>query len=100
MEHMKQRILKAGVQDALTGLAQKMASPTNPLAILKQPHRYTPKPGFDWNPLRQFPRNSPCWCGSKLKAKRCHLNDTPELVELKRLPELKALVALAQAGAR
>lgn len=32
---------------------------------------YTPKPGFDWNPLRAF-RNVACPCGSKRKAKKCH----------------------------
>lgn len=32
---------------------------------------YTPKPGFEWNPLRAF-RNVACPCGSEKKAKRCH----------------------------
>ena len=24
-----------------------------------------------WNPLKRFPRNSPCFCGSDKKAKKC-----------------------------
>lgn len=32
---------------------------------------YTPKPGFEWNPLRRYP-NLPCPCASNKKAKRCH----------------------------
>jgi hypothetical protein len=33
--------------------------------------KYTPNPGFEWNPLRAY-RNVPCPCGSGKKAKRCH----------------------------
>jgi hypothetical protein len=27
--------------------------------------------GYAWNPLLKWPVNSPCWCGSKKKAKKC-----------------------------
>lgn len=32
---------------------------------------YRPMPGWTQNPLKGFPRNNPCFCGSKTKAKRC-----------------------------
>lgn len=32
---------------------------------------WIPTPGFAWNPLRDFPVNSPCFCGSERKFKRC-----------------------------
>lgn len=32
---------------------------------------YSPKPGYDWNPLRKF-RNVLCPCGSAKKSKVCH----------------------------
>jgi hypothetical protein len=28
-------------------------------------------PGRVWNPLRGFPANCPCTCGSKIKFKKC-----------------------------
>lgn len=34
-------------------------------------------PGKMWNPMRKFPANKPCFCGSEVKAKFCckpHLN--------------------------
>lgn len=32
---------------------------------------FSPKPGFQWNPLRRH-RNLPCPCKSGRKIKRCH----------------------------
>ncbi len=37
-------------------------------------NKWKPNPGNTWNPLERFPRNNPCFCGSKLKAKKCCLN--------------------------
>lgn len=34
---------------------------------------WKPNPGMVWNKLREFPRNEPCFCGSKKKFKKCHL---------------------------
>jgi hypothetical protein len=31
-----------------------------------------PAKGFMWNPIREFPRNDPCPCGSGKKFKKCH----------------------------
>lgn len=31
--------------------------------------------GYEWNPLKKYPRNTPCYCGSKIKFKHCHLNE-------------------------
>lgn len=30
-----------------------------------------PNKGYAWNPLRQFPPNAKCWCGSLKKSKKC-----------------------------
>lgn len=30
-----------------------------------------PKDGYTWNPLRNFPRNQSCFCGSSKKTKKC-----------------------------
>ncbi len=56
---------------------------------------YSPNPGFDWNPMRKF-RNIPCFCGSKLKAKRCHgrLDALPHDV----LPKVKAYLRMLSAA--
>ena len=32
---------------------------------------YNPTKGNAWNPLREYPRNMPCFCGSGIKAKKC-----------------------------
>lgn len=29
------------------------------------------KAGSSWNPLKRYPRNNPCFCGSELKHKKC-----------------------------
>lgn len=30
-----------------------------------------PYPGTTWNPLKKYPVNARCWCGSLTKAKKC-----------------------------
>lgn len=35
------------------------------------PTAYTPKQGFEWNPLRRYPRNAQCPCGKEVKFKNC-----------------------------
>lgn len=32
-----------------------------------------PRPVYDWNPLRKYPRNRVCFCGSGKKFKNCHV---------------------------
>lgn len=29
------------------------------------------KPGFEWNPMFDYPKHEPCYCGKKLKFKNC-----------------------------
>lgn len=42
----------------------------------KQPNQnyYYPPPGYAWNPLKQYPRNANCFCGSGRKFKTCCVN--------------------------
>jgi hypothetical protein len=35
------------------------------------------KEGNAWNPLLNYPRNSPCFCNSGKKFKKCHLDTIP-----------------------
>lgn len=37
------------------------------------PGYYVPKPGMVPNPMLGYERNTPCWCGSGAKAKKCCL---------------------------
>jgi hypothetical protein len=69
--------LQKRINQAFGGLA---VAPTdakpgvpNPKAALQGPGEYRLKPGIEWNPLWSFPRNNPCFCGSKQKAKHCCL---------------------------
>lgn len=66
--------------------------------IASGPHHYAQRPGFVWNPLRSWPRNAPCWCGNGQKAKRCHLQTTPDLVKAEEAADLQARLALALAA--
>jgi hypothetical protein len=59
-----------------------------PKPELPRKHYYAPKPGMRWNPLREWPRNEQCFCGSKKKAKKCHL---PSLVECVKVSEAELL---------
>lgn len=40
-----------------------------------------PVPGYAWNPLRQFPQNRLCFCGSRTKFKNCCREFLEEAVE-------------------
>jgi hypothetical protein len=59
-------IIAANKPSSGTALRQKSEGKTKRGA-------YAPKPGGAWNPLRQYPRNQPCFCGSLVKAKKCCL---------------------------
>lgn len=52
----------------------KDVTPTIPqIENPRKKYVYRADKGYGWNPLRGFPRNAPCWCGSKSKAKKCCL---------------------------
>ncbi len=59
---------------------------------------YTPKAGYAWNPLRDFPRNEVCFCGSGKKFKKCHADRLRPCVSLKGFRELTRFFALRAAG--
>jgi hypothetical protein len=43
---------------------------------------YAVKQGHVWNPIRSYPRNNPCPCGSGKKFKKCHYKDLPPTLEV------------------
>lgn len=47
------------------------------------------EPGFSWNPIRDFPRNHKCFCGSGKKFKKCHLDKCSPVIETSKVKELK-----------
>lgn len=42
---------------------------------------YKLKPGYIWNPVKKFPRNKSCPCGSLKKFKICCLNKIPHAID-------------------
>ena len=42
---------------------------------------YEPRKDFAWNPLKGWPRNSPCFCNSGKKAKLCCLPKQPPVIK-------------------
>jgi len=45
--------------------------------IPPEKRRWKPLEGRDWNPLLNYPRNNPCFCGSGKKFKKCCLVNMP-----------------------
>ena len=37
--------------------------------------------GFMWNPILKHPRNEPCFCGSKIKFKKCCLPNVIPIIK-------------------
>lgn len=54
-----------------------------------------PKKGFVWNPLRKFPRNMSCVCGSGKKFKSCCESKIPKVVKEEHASVFKKIVELA-----
>lgn len=54
-------------------------------------------PGIDkvWNPLRRFPRNAPCFCGSKEKFKRCCAEKLADTIHRDHFKKHRATVCAA-----
>lgn len=48
--------------------------------------------GNVWNPLLKYPRNSPCYCGSGRKAKKCCLPSATPYCKKSDAPTLEAIV--------
>lgn len=56
------------------------------------PRVYIPKPDFAYNPLRDWPRNDNCFCGSLKKFKRCHLDKLEHAVPKAMITHLRLYV--------
>ncbi len=54
---------------------------------------WSPAENRVWNPLRDFPRNMPCFCGSTTKFKRCCMSKLEDTIEPQQLAPLKAAMA-------
>jgi hypothetical protein len=59
---------------------------------------YIERPGYEWNQLRGWPRNEPCWCSSGKKAKKCCLTAAPPCVPIRDAGVLKRMLALGEVG--
>ncbi len=55
---------------------------------LDKPKAYRPAPGYTFNPLKAYPPNLPCFCGSGIKFKRCHDTILNECVLAEKVPEM------------
>ena len=65
---------------ALSGIARPRADMPSASARKEGRILYRPQAGHAINPLRQFPRNSKCYCGSGTKFKKCHWGKQPESI--------------------
>lgn len=56
-------------------------------------HLFKPKDGYAWNPLRDYPRNEACFCGSLKKFKKCHDGKLPMCCTVKSAHEIRQFMA-------
>jgi hypothetical protein len=67
----------------------------NPLAGTNLPtgndYRYRPDRGNAWNPLKRYPRNAACFCGSGEKHKKCCGPMVIEYCSAKKAAELERI---------
>lgn len=54
--------------------------------------KYEPKKGYDWNPFLKYPRNEPCYCGSKKKYKLCCIKTDALAIDSKIAKKAKPLI--------
>ncbi len=54
--------------------------------------------GFTWNPLRKYPRNLTCFCGSGAKFKKCHEGKIPNAVTPVQAARLQKLLDAVESG--
>lgn len=56
-------------------------------------HMFKPKDGYAFNPLRDYPRNEACFCGSLKKFKKCHDGKLPMCCTVKSAHEIRQFMA-------
>lgn len=89
----------ASVRRAESSLRKKQLKPYQLLQELSRRRLkayYRPQKDEAFNPLRKYPRNSLCFCGSGIKFKKCHWIETPLFVKKKHFKDLNQLVAAAR----
>lgn len=59
---------------------------------------YGLKDGNTWNPLLKYPRNRECYCGSRIKHKKCCVNNKSPFVSKAQAEEFTAY--MKDTGAR
>jgi len=47
------------------------------------------KPGAAWNPIKQWPPNKKCFCGSLKKFKKCCRSKIPSAIDAKKAEEFR-----------
>lgn len=53
---------------------------------------YVLLPGYSWNPLTSYPRNKPCFCGGRVKAKKCCIRKVSRICLSENVKALKAIL--------
>lgn len=61
---------------------------------------YKVKDGKRWNPLRSYPPNEPCFCGSDKKSKKCCLPKVPLTCDEKDYENLRKIIRHLDAGGK
>lgn len=59
---------------------------------------YMLKEGYVWNPIRDYPRNKPCWCGSTRRAKACCLPNAATACTEEEAVRFRAFVDAVKTG--
>jgi len=56
------------------------------------------RPNTAWNPLKKYPRNAPCFCGSGKKFKVCHYGKIKDVVSGEDAKQIEADMKLILAN--
>lgn len=67
----------------ILGLSAAIVKEKMPAPEIHRGVGWKPKDGLVWSPLRRWPVNEPCYCGSGRKAKKCCLPTAPATMEAK-----------------
>lgn len=64
--------------------------------VHKPRFKFKTQPGFVWNPLTKYPRNESCYCGSKLKFKKCCLDKETAAIPEESAERIKSAVKIVR----
>lgn len=95
LKREKPSLTESEVEELLDNYHQEKPGPAPAHRVKHHQMAYYPKGGRVWNPLRDWPRNYKCFCGSGKKAKSCCLPKVEATVTPQDAAELRKLVAKA-----